>query len=82
VRLARRGRQVVEIAGNQRILVTVLAPRGPLPALPGTTPLFEVALQSRPDRRRVGLDVAVTHFVPTIRALEKAGTTIEHVYDY
>jgi hypothetical protein len=82
VRLARRGRDVVEIAGNRRILVTVLAPRGPLTALPDTTPLFEVALQSRRDRRRVGLDVAVAQLGATIRTLEKAGTIIEHIYDY
>ncbi len=82
VELARRGRDVVEIAGNHRILATVLVPKGPLPALPGTTPLFEVAIQSRPDRRRVGLDVAVAQLGATIRTLEKAGASVEHVYDY
>jgi hypothetical protein len=82
VDLARRGRDVVEIAGNQRILVTVLAPRGPLPSLPGAMALFELPLQSRPDRRRVGLNVAVERLGATIRTLEKAGGSIEHVYDY
>jgi hypothetical protein len=82
VRLARRGRDVAEIAGTRRILGTVLVPPGPLPALPGTTPLFEVAIQSRPDRRRIGLDVAVVQLGAAIRALEKAGALIEHVYDY
>jgi hypothetical protein len=82
VGLARRGRDVAEIAGNHRILVTVLAPRGPLPPLPGTTALFEAAVQSRPDRRRVGLDVAVERLAATIRTLERAGASIEHLYDY
>ncbi|HEU4369076.1 MAG TPA: hypothetical protein VFV05_12715 [Methylomirabilota bacterium] len=82
VRLARRGRDVVEIAGNHRILVTVLAPQGPLPPLPGTTELFEMSIQSRPDRRRVGLDVRVAGLAAAIRALESAGVTIEHIYDY
>ena len=82
VRLARRGRNVVEIAGNQRILVTVLAPAGPLPRLPGVDELFEAPLQSRPERRRIGLDVAVPQLAATIRALEKAGVSIEHIYDY
>ena len=45
VRLARRGRNVAEIAGNRRILITVLAPVGPRPPLPGTSELFEVAIQ-------------------------------------
>lgn len=82
VGLARQGRDVAEIAGNHRILVTVLAPRAPLPPLPGATALFEVPIQSRPDRRRVGLDVAVEHLAAAIRAVEKAGASIEHVYDY
>ena len=76
------GRNVAEIAGNQRILITVLAPAGSLPPLPGTSELFEVAIQSRPDRRRLGLDVAVEQLGATIRALEAAGATIEHIYDY
>jgi hypothetical protein len=82
VRLARRGRNIVEIAGNRRILITVLTPTGPRPSLAGTTELFEVAIQSRPDRKRLGLDVAVDDLGGGIRALETAGATIEHIYDY
>lgn len=82
VELARRGRDVAEIAGNHRILVTILAPKAPLPPLPGTTELFEIPIQSRPDRRRIGLDVAVEQLAAAIRALERAGVVIEHVYDY
>jgi hypothetical protein len=82
VALAGRGRDIVEIAGNRRILVTVLALPEPLPPLSGAMPLFEVAIQSRPDRRRIGLDVAVERLAATIRGLEKAGASIEHVYDY
>ena len=82
VGLARQGRDVVEIAGNQRILVTALVPPGPLPSLPGATRLFEAPIQSRPDRRRVGLDVTVPRLAATIRTLESAGASVEHVYDY
>lgn len=82
VRLARRGRNIVEIAGNHRILVTVLAPPGPLPPIPGVAELFAAPIQSRPDRRRVGLDVSVERLAAAVRALEPAGITIEHIYDY
>jgi hypothetical protein len=82
VALARRGRDVAEIAGNRRILVTVLAPRRPLPPLPGTMELLEAPIQSRPDLRRVGLDVAVEQLAAVIRVLDGAGVVIEHVYDY
>jgi hypothetical protein len=82
VRLARRGRDVAEIAGNHRILVTVLAPEAPMPPVAGVTELFEAPIQSRPDRRRLGLDVSVEHLAAAIRALEASGASIEHVYDY
>ena len=82
VDLARRGREIAEIAGNHRIFVTALAPTAPLPALPGTTALFEITIQSIPERRRVGLDVSVDRLAATIRALDKAGASVEHVYDY
>jgi hypothetical protein len=89
VRLARSGGEIVEIAGNHRILVTVRGPGGSLPPAPGVTVLFEVPVQSRPDRRRVGLDVSrvgldvsVEHLTAAIRALEPAGTTIERIHPY
>jgi hypothetical protein len=82
VALARRGRDIAEIAGNRRILVTVLAPRGSLPTVSGVTELFETPIQSRPGRRRIGLDVAVEQLAAAIRTLERAGASIEHVYDY
>ncbi len=82
VRLARRGRDVAEIAGNHRILVTVVAPPGPVPPLPGVAELFEARIQSRPDRRRLGLDVSVEHLAAAIRALEASGASVEHIYDY
>lgn len=82
VNLARRGRDIVEIAGNHRILVTVLAADDPLPTLPETIELFEMRVQSKPGRRRVGLDIPVEQLAAAIRTLEKAGVTIEHIYDY
>jgi hypothetical protein len=82
VRLARRGRDVVEIAGNRRILVTVVAPPSPLPSVAGARELFDVPIQSRPDRRRVALDVSVERLAEAIRTLERAGIAVEHVYDY
>ena len=82
VRLAQRGRDVAEIAGNHRILVTVLAPQAPMPPMAGVTELFEAPIQSRPDRRRIGLDISVDRLAAAIRALEAAGASIEHVYDY
>jgi hypothetical protein len=80
--LARRERDVAEIAGNDRILITVLAPSGSFPPLKGAWSLFELPMQSRPAERRVGLDVPVPQLAATIRTLEGADATVEHIYDY
>lgn len=80
VRLARREVEVIEIAGNDRILVTALTAK-PLPELKGAKPLFEAPVQSR-EGRRVAIDVAVPQLSETIRALETSGAQIEHIYDY
>ena len=82
VDLARRGRDITEIAGNDDILVTVLAPRTSLPALTGVREVFSAPIQSRPDRRRVGLDVSIVRLAATIRALERVGVSVERIYDY
>lgn len=79
--LARRGRDVVEIAGNRRILVTALMPRGLRPQLPEATELFQLTLQSRPERR-LGLEVSVEGLAAAIRVLESSRAVLEHVYDY
>jgi hypothetical protein len=74
--IAERGGEVREIAGNPRILVTVLAPVGL--ALPGDQ-VFALPIQSRPGWRRIGLDVEV----PALAGLMRdAGATFEHAYDY
>ena len=80
--LARHGRDIAEIAGNHQILVTVLAPAGPLPPLDGARELFEVPIQSRAARRRVGLDVSVDGGPGVLHRADHRGKMLEHVYDY
>jgi len=82
VGLARRGRDITEIAGNDDVLMTVLAPPGALAAGEGARELFTVFIQSRPGIRRIGLDVRVARLAETIRVLESRGIAIEHIYDY
>jgi hypothetical protein len=60
----------------------VLAPNRSLPPLAGAPSLFELPIQSRPAEQRVGLDAPVPELAATIRALEGAGVSVEHVYDY
>nr|WP_246410889.1 hypothetical protein [Methylobacterium fujisawaense] len=80
--LGARGRTVLEIAGNDRILTTVLLPPGRTVALAGAEPLFAMPIQSEPGWQRVGYDTAVEQLVEQIRAVEAAGGRFEHAYDY
>jgi hypothetical protein len=77
--IAQRGGEVREIAGNPRILVTVLAPDGV--ALPGD-PVFALPIQSRPGWRRLGLDVTPPDLTRLMRDAAAAGASFEHAYDY
>lgn len=79
---ARTGVDVVEIAGNHRILVTVLAPRDTTPDLPGATPVFAIPIQSRPAWHRIGFDTDVSALTRVIAASAAQGATFEHAYDY
>jgi hypothetical protein len=80
--LGARGRTVLEIAGNRRILTTVLMPPGRAVTLAGAEPLFAMPIQSEPGWQRVGYDTAVEQLVAQIRAVEAAGGRFEHAYDY
>ena len=78
-KLAGTGIDLVEIAGNDDILVTLLMPNdAPIPA--SAMRLFEQPLEDRPGWRRVGVSVKVPALLPLLR--NPGGAEIEHVYDY
>jgi hypothetical protein len=71
----------VEIAGNDDIFVTVLAPAAaPPPA--GASVLLAMPLDDRPGWRRLGLSTKIVRLGPLLRAIRAGGGEIEHVYDY
>jgi hypothetical protein len=80
--LAERDVQYVEIAGNDEILVSVLAPIGWNYDLPIGTVAFESPLAASPDRKRVALSVSVGDLTRLITQLKAHGVALEHVYDY
>jgi hypothetical protein len=81
-KLGARGRNVLEIAGNRRILATVLARTDANLATPGASELFAIPIQSRPGWRRLGLDVEVDKLTALIGEVERQGGEFEHAYDY
>lgn len=80
--LAARGRDLAEIAGNDDILITVLAEDAAAAAKINGKRLFLVPVQSRPGWSRIGIDVRVADLLAVIRQLELTGAELEHVYDY
>lgn len=80
-RLAATPIELVEIAGNDDIFVTLLLPASAAPPAGGQT-LLEMPLEDRPGWRRVGVSVKVARALPLLRAVPAAGGEIEHVYDY
>jgi hypothetical protein len=80
--LAKRGRDVIEIAGNDRVLVTLLVPQSE--AVPPELELavLEVAVQGRPGTRRAGHDVPVRLLGSLSRSLGSGPVRIELVYDF
>jgi hypothetical protein len=80
--LAARGREMAEIAGNDDILVTVLASDAATAGKINGKRLFIVPVQSRPGWSRIGVDVKVANLLAVIRQLKGTGAELEHVYDY
>jgi len=73
--------EIVEIAGNDDIFVTLLVRDG-YRAPPGGLALFEIPLDDRPGWRRVGLNLKVPRLLALMRETRAGGGEIEHVYDY
>jgi hypothetical protein len=80
--LAARGRNIVEIAGNDDVLITVLARHDVAVGAIDAPQLFAVPVQSRPGWRRLGLDVKVAELAAMMRRIDGPGVELEHVYDY
>lgn len=80
--LARKGGTVVEIAGNTRLLATLVLPAGQAPDAKLAKPLFTVPIYSVPGKRRHGIVLEVKNIGPLARALEAQGASLEHIYDY
>jgi FAD/FMN-containing dehydrogenase len=80
--LAAKDVRFVEIAGNGRILVTVLAP-----AAWDGAPFYgdvvdEWPLLTDPSRKRVALSVPVADLSAALRGMPAEGAEIDHVFDY
>jgi hypothetical protein len=81
VKLAAARVDPVEIAGNDDIFLTVLAPDS-AKAPAGAVLLLTMPLDDRPGWRRLGLSIKVPRLGPLLREVRAGGGEVEHVYDY
>jgi len=82
-RLAARGVRFVEIAGNDAILVTIVAPASWHDDRRRGEPLLEWPLLTERAKKRAALTVAVPalhEVLPSLAA--EPGVTVDHVYDF
>lgn len=81
-RLVEQGVRFVEIAGNDEIMLTVLAPTTWANDLPAGTLLFEMPVLSQPERQRIAVRVPVRELHLLLAGLDEVGLQLEHIYDY
>jgi hypothetical protein len=77
-----KGRGFVEIAGNDHIFVTVLAPTGWTGASSEFATMLTVPIQARAGWERHGVYLHLSKLGAFVRDLRAAGGTFEHAYDY
>jgi hypothetical protein len=80
--LTEQGMRMIEIAGNDEILITVIAPQSWEYDLDDGQFLFAMPILTEPDRRRVAVQVPVNALHRVLSDLDKPMITLEHIYDY
>ena len=80
--LARDGVQFEEIAGNDEIMLTLIAPAGWNYNLAAGKPLFTMPLLTGDAAKRVAVQVPVKSLGPVLREMDVKGLRLEHLFDY
>ncbi|PLS79988.1 MAG: hypothetical protein CYG59_10380 [Chloroflexi bacterium] len=81
-RLSRHGVRFVEIAGNDEILVTLIAPQAWAYDLRAGQALFAMPILTQPEHKRVAIKVPVALLHRVLNDLADGPITLEHIYDY
>jgi hypothetical protein len=80
--LARDGVGFEEIAGNDEIMLTLLAPLGWTYDLGAGQPLFTMKLLSGGTHQRVAVQAPVRALSAVLREMDAKGLRLEHLFDY
>ncbi len=80
--LIRQGVEFIEIAGNDELLATIVAPAGRTLEFPEARSLFAMPLLSDSKFQRIALQVPVKRLGDFLRAVDARGMRLEHLFDY
>ncbi|MGE3154371.1 MAG: hypothetical protein AB7G48_17245 [Nitrospiraceae bacterium] len=80
--LIRNGSRVVEVAGNEQILMTIVAPHTWQDQYHRGEKVCEWTLLTDPARKRVALLVPVGRLHETLPSLDRKGLPLDHLYDF
>lgn len=77
-----RGAQFHDIAGNDDLFLTVIAPRGWDSDFSVGMTIFTMPLLTHSAQQRVGIQVPVRDLHTILLSLRQSGVALEHLYDY
>ena len=79
--IAQLGGNIVEIAGNDQILITAISKPATRSQVPSAALIAEITRDGYDDNRLL-LSVPILKLADVIRALQSGDTQLEHIYDY
>lgn len=80
--LAQTDAEIVEIAGNDDVMLTLLVPDAARQRLSSGPLVIDMPLGDRPGWRRLGISAKAPALLQMLRAAQASGAEVEHVYDY
>lgn len=80
--MADRDLRIDDIAGNDEIVISVLAPRNTIPSSHGTDVLYTSEVVTKPGLERLVYLMPVNQLLPFLRNAKDNGVEVEHIFDY
>ena len=80
--LSKQGAQIIEIAGNHHILLTVLTRKDAASPLDLAQALFESKVVTHPELKRIALNVPISSLNQVLNSLGQSPVAVEHLFDY
>ena len=81
-RLAKRGVRFRQIAGNEQVMITILAPENWKPETQTVELVFSSPMLTAPGTKRIALRAPVQSLHLLLAETEHDGVKMEHIYDY